>query len=84
MALPAGTRIIGIAHYDNSVNNKFNPDPAKAVRWGPQNWDEMQSVFLGFVLDLKTDPAKLLSRSGPSLLPRGEFGPTTDALKTSQ
>lgn len=82
--LPAGTRIIGIAHYDNSANNKFNPDPSKAVRWGPQNWDEMQSVFLGFVLDLKTDPAKLLSRSGPSLLPRGESGPTRDALNTSQ
>ena len=34
IALPKGTRIIGIAHYDNSANNKFNPDPAKARHLG--------------------------------------------------
>ena len=34
IALPKGTRIIGLAHYDNSANNKFNPDPAKARRLG--------------------------------------------------
>ena len=29
MRLPKGTRILAIAHYDNSANNKFNPDPAQ-------------------------------------------------------
>jgi hypothetical protein len=80
LVLPTGTRIVGIAHYDNSANNRFNPDPTKDVRWGPQNWDEMQSVFLGFIMDLDKDPASLLKASGPSLLPRGKSGPTMASL----
>ena len=39
--LPKGTEIEVIAHYDNSVNNKNNPDPAHEVRWGDQTWEEM-------------------------------------------
>jgi hypothetical protein len=76
MLLPKGTRILTIAHYDNSANNKFNPDPTKDVLWGDQNWDEMQSGFFGLVFDVKTDPAKVFQASGPSLLPRGKSGPT--------
>ena len=36
---PKGTEIEVIAHYDNSPGNKFNPDPAKDVRWGDQTWE---------------------------------------------
>lgn len=78
--LPKGTRMIGISHFDNSVNNKFNPDPSKEVHWGPQNWDEMSNCFVGLILSLNDDPAKLFHRSGPSLLPPGESGPTLSAL----
>jgi hypothetical protein len=39
--LPAGTRIECTAYYDNSANNKRNPDPGVAVGWGEQSWDEM-------------------------------------------
>ncbi|MFN0122087.1 MAG: thiol-disulfide isomerase [Blastocatellia bacterium] len=39
--LPKGTRLDCVAHFDNSTRNKFNPDPAKAVRWGDQTWEEM-------------------------------------------
>jgi len=82
LVLPKGTRLIGIAHYDNSANNPFNPDPTKEIHWGPQNWDEMQSVFLGFVFDVNTDIAKVLNASGPSLLPRPKTGgPTLAALE---
>ena len=79
--IPRGTRIVGIAHYDNSAGNKYNPDPTKLVLWGPQNWDEMQNCFMGFLVDptLK-EPARLFKRSGPSLLPRGQSGPTLSAL----
>jgi hypothetical protein len=76
MLLPKGTRILTVAHYDNSANNKYNPDPTKDILWGDQNWDEMQSGFFGLVFDVKTDPAKVFAASGPSLLPRGKFGPT--------
>lgn len=81
--LPKGTRIVSIAHYDNSANNPNNPDPNKEIVWGPQNWDEMQSVFLGFTFPLNTDIATVLKASGPSLLPRPKTGggPTLAALK---
>ena len=82
--LPKGTRVIGISHFDNSANNPFNPDPAKEVRWGPQNWDEMSNCFIGLIFDVKDDQAKLFRRSGPSLLPPGRSGPTLAALETSR
>jgi hypothetical protein len=80
ISLPKGTKIIGVAHYDNSANNKFNPDPNKLVYWGDQNWDEMQNCFIGVLVDPKIEAAKLFSPSGPSLLPRGQSGPTIAAL----
>jgi hypothetical protein len=82
--LPKGTRMIGIAHFDNSPNNKFNPDPTKEIHWGPQNWDEMQGAFIGLLIDPKTDPDKVLRVSGPSLLPRGKSGPTLAALDVAK
>jgi hypothetical protein len=74
--MPKGTRVLAIAHYDNSANNKFNPDPTTEVLWGDQNWEEMQSGFLGLVFDVKTDTRNVFQTSGPSLLPRGKMGPT--------
>jgi hypothetical protein len=76
LPLPKGTRLVAIAHYDNSLNNKYNPDPNKEVLWGDQNWDEMQSGFLGVVVDMDTNVARIFLPSGPSLLPRGKSGPT--------
>jgi hypothetical protein len=84
ISLPKGTRIIGIAHYDNSANNKFNPDPNKLVIWGDQNWDEMQNCFVGVLIDPNINTATVFSPSGPSLLPRGESGPTLTALSGPQ
>jgi hypothetical protein len=84
MRLPKGTRILTIAHYDNSANNKYNPDPTKDILWGDQNWDEMQSGFFGLVFDAKTDPAKVFAASGPSLLPRGKFGPTLSSVAAAK
>jgi hypothetical protein len=82
-AMPKGTRIVAIAHYDNSANNKFNPDPKTDVLWGDQNWEEMQSGFLGLVFDVNTDVKQVFKASGPSLLPRGKSGPTLTALSAS-
>jgi hypothetical protein len=80
IALPKGTRIVGVAHYDNSANNKHNPDPAKLVMWGDQNWDEMQNCFLGILIDPSIEPTTVFKPSGPSTLPRGESGPTLASL----
>ena len=81
IVLPKGTRLLTIVHYDNSANNKFNPDPKQDVVWGDQNWDEMQSSFLGFLIDSNTDISKVLKASGPSLLPRGKAGPALSVLQ---
>ena len=59
VTLPKGTRIECVAHYDNSANNKFNPDPTKEVRWGDQSWEEMMIGWFGVVIDAKADPMRL-------------------------
>ena len=53
LALPKGTRIEAIAHYDNSANNPANPDPKVAVHWGDQTWQEMQYTGLTYIVDEK-------------------------------
>jgi hypothetical protein len=47
--VPAGTRIVVTAHYDNSRRNSFNPDPTAAVRWGDPTSDEMMIGGLDYV-----------------------------------
>jgi hypothetical protein len=41
IVLPAGTKVIYSMTYDNSTQNKANPDPNRVVPWGQQTWDEM-------------------------------------------
>jgi hypothetical protein len=80
--IPKGARLVGISHFDNSANNKFNPDPAKRVFRGEQNWDEMATCYLGFLVDPGVaNPRSLFVRSGVSLLPRGESGPALSSVK---
>ncbi len=51
VALPKGTRLDCVAHFDNSTKNKFNPDPTKEVRWGDQTWEEMMIGWFSFTRD---------------------------------
>jgi copper type II ascorbate-dependent monooxygenase-like protein len=51
LAVPKGTRIEAVAHYDNSAKNPRNPDPTKEVRFGEQTWDEMMNAFIDFTVD---------------------------------
>ena len=60
--LPQGTRVELTAHWDNSANNKFNPDPTKAIRWGEQSWDEMIFAWVGVVVPRDADPAKVIAK----------------------
>lgn len=48
--LPTGTRIDCVARYDNSPNNKANPDATKEVKWGDQTWQEMMIGWLDFTV----------------------------------
>jgi hypothetical protein len=51
IAAPKGSRLVAIAHYDNSANNKSNPDPNIEVRWGDQTWEEMQYSGITYTVD---------------------------------
>ena len=46
--IPAGSKIEATAWYDNSANNKYNPDPSKLVRWGDQTFEEMMIGFFNY------------------------------------
>ncbi|MEO8025110.1 MAG: thiol-disulfide isomerase [Bryobacteraceae bacterium] len=64
--LPKGSRIDGVAHYDNSPNNKFNPDPTKEVRFGPQTWEEMMLGWFTYTIPSDHHPLTPQMRGRPS------------------
>ena len=82
LALPKGTRLISIVHFDNSKNNQFAPTPDKEVLWGDQTWEEMSNLFVGLTVPVNSKKDGIFKRSGPSLLKRvpGVAGPTISAL----
>jgi mono/diheme cytochrome c family protein len=57
VAAPKGTRLDCLAHFDNSTQNKYNPDPAKEVRWGDQTWEEMMIGWTSYTVDAHAKPA---------------------------
>ena len=59
IVLPKGTRIECTAHYDNSPNNPYNPDPTKAVKWGEQTWEEMMIGWFSVAIDPNVKTAGL-------------------------
>lgn len=64
VAAPAGTRIDCVAHWDNSENNEFNPDPSKTVTFGPESYDEMMIGFVDYIVDEGVRP-KVEVRANP-------------------
>jgi hypothetical protein len=68
--LPRGTRIECTAVFDNSPNNRYNPDPSATVFWGPQTWDEMMIGWLDVAVP-PSSPAMtgLAGRRLPALEP---------------
>jgi hypothetical protein len=63
--VPKGSKLHIEAHFDNSPNNKFNPNPNKTVYYGEMTWEEMMNPFFGVVVDKNTDPNKILIGRGP-------------------
>jgi hypothetical protein len=53
LKLPAGSKLVVTAHYDNSPNNKYNPGPEKQVYFREENqsWDEMFTPFIQYTID---------------------------------
>lgn len=52
--IPAGSTIMVTAYYDNSKNNKFNPDSTKDIRYGEPTYDEMMLGFMDYVSENPT------------------------------
>jgi hypothetical protein len=63
LKVPKGTRMRFEFSYDNSVNNKNNPDPNRWVYQGFQSWEEMMAPNLGFLVDRDADVGGLMSVS---------------------
>jgi hypothetical protein len=64
-----GTTIECSATFDNSPNNKYNPDPTKEVRWGDQTWDEMMIGFMDVAFDARKSPQDIFAK--PKAKPAG-------------
>jgi hypothetical protein len=60
--VPKGSRLVVTAHYDNSANNRFNPNPNQTVYYGDMAWEEMDSPFFAITIDKRADAKKVLSR----------------------
>lgn len=54
--VPKGARLKVTAHFDNSANNKWNPNPDRDVFWGDQTWEEMMVPWFGLVVAKDVDP----------------------------
>ncbi len=69
VALPKGTRVEMLAHFDNSAGNIRNPSkPPIEVQWGEETTDEM---CIGF-LQITRDAEHLKNRPVDSLRPGGD------------
>jgi hypothetical protein len=57
--LPKGSRIECVAHFDNSINNPYNPNPGALVHFGDQTWDEMMIGWFDVTIPANSDPRNL-------------------------
>ena len=51
LRVPKGATLKSVAHYDNSKENKANPDATQPVYWGDQTWEEMQYTGVMYSID---------------------------------
>jgi thiol-disulfide isomerase/thioredoxin len=73
LKLPKGARLHAVAHWDNSVNNPYNPAPDKMVKFGLQTWDEMMVGWVAYVWERPetvTEMAKIKFDDPDSLFDR--------------
>ncbi|HEV8003718.1 MAG TPA: redoxin domain-containing protein [Planctomycetaceae bacterium] len=64
LRLPAGSKIVCTAHFDNSRNNPNNPDPTRTVTWGQQTWDEMMIGWMQYYHPTEKIESQQVSNGG--------------------
>jgi len=60
--VPKGTKLRLDAHFDNSANNRSNPNPNRTVYYGEMTWEEMMMGFFGVVVEPDADPKTIITR----------------------
>jgi hypothetical protein len=71
-----GTVIECTAYFDNSRNNRHNPDPDTEVRFGEQSWEEMMIGFFNTAFDPSIPLEKLVKHP-----PRQQERPATSGAE---
>jgi hypothetical protein len=64
--VPAGSKMHATAWYDNSANNKYNPNPNETVRWGDQTFQEMMIGFFNYKVPVTQEAPKGVPQQRPS------------------
>lgn len=67
--LKPGMKVDCIGWFDNSPNNKFNPDPTAEVRWGDQSWEEMLVNYVDVAVAPNAEPKRVLARPAGAGVP---------------
>jgi hypothetical protein len=64
--IPKGTRLKIDARFDNSANNRANPDPTKTIRWGSASEVEMMDGWVEYVDAIPglEPPANVVTKNG--------------------
>jgi hypothetical protein len=68
ITLPKGTELEVTGWFDNSRNNRWNPDATTEVFWGQQTWEEMMIGFVDLAIPLSLAPERIfgsVSRTAP-------------------
>lgn len=65
VALREGARLELAGWFDNSSNNRHNPDSKVEVRWGDQSWEEMMIGYVDIGVKPGTEPKLALKREVP-------------------
>ena len=55
--IPAGSKVKVVGIFDNSANNKANPDPGKTVHWGNQTVEEMLIGYVEYFIPISKNLA---------------------------
>jgi hypothetical protein len=64
ITLEPGAKIGAAGWFDNSPNNKYNPDPTATVRFGEQSAEEMMIGFFDIAIDAKMPLKDFFRRPG--------------------
>jgi hypothetical protein len=49
-------------YFDNSTKNRYNPNPAKAVRYGEPTYDEMMIGWMDYMADKEIAKPSVVSK----------------------